>query len=186
MRKAFLIIISILLTHLAFAQNKAEPALDVDRLWKLYKDTSEVIIHLDNQEVTAHIVISYNAAKKPYSVIAYGETDAVTDLTQALEKLKNELGAEKLKAGYRQAPGTYTVNFHPAGNNENVVDVSLFQKGTQSAKYGVKKVTYSDPGTNGQGAVQRYVGNFFYFEVCDEGRRNVSVDKSVKEERFIF
>jgi hypothetical protein len=186
MRKAFLIIFALLITHLTLAQSKAEPGLDVDRLWKLYKDTSEVTIRLGEQQVTAHIVISYNDYKKPYSVIAYGETDALTDLTQALEKLKNELGAEKLKAGYRQAPGTYTVNFHPTANNENVVDVALYQKGTQSTKYGVKKVTYADPGANGQAGVQRYIGNFFYFEVCDEGRRNDHLDKDAKADRFIF
>lgn len=186
MRKAYLIIICILLTRLASAQNKAiEPALDVDRLWQLYKDTTEVTIQVDDKEVKAHILISYNDYNKPYSIIAYGEADAISGMTKALENLKNDLGAQKLKAGYRQAPGTFTVNFHPVGNNDNVIEVSLFQKGTQSAKYGVKKVTYTDPGTNGQGTV-RQVGNFFYFEVCDEGRRNAVKQEKAKDNRFVF
>lgn len=174
----FYIGVAILSIDSSYAQTR-QPELDIDKVYQLYKDTNAITIHTGGKEIKANILISYNALNKPYSIIAYGEADA--NATEALNKLKIDLGLAKLQAGYKQAPGEYPVSFNPAGNYENSINVTLFQKGTQSAKYGIKKIMYRDqtaPGT----FVERHVSDFFYFEVCDEGRRNASKP----EEKFVF
>lgn len=181
MKKAYLfIIIGLLFANMASAQKKSlEPELDIDRVYALYKDTNEVVIKTGGKEIKAKIKITLNAFDKPYSVIAYGETDA--DVDEVLQKLKTELGVTKLQAGYKQSPGTFPVNFNPTGNYEHTVLISYFQKGTQSAKYGIQKIMYNDQEGNGQ-KVARHVSDFFYFEVCDEGRRNAAK----AEDKFVF
>ncbi|QJD95086.1 hypothetical protein HH214_03935 [Mucilaginibacter robiniae] len=148
---------------------KPEPGSDVDRLWVLYRDTDVVMIPLDGRAVKAHVQILYNADKKPYSVIAYGEADA--DSTHALDKLVHELITEKLKVGYHQIPGRFSVAFNPGGTFENKFEVVLYQKGSQFAKYGTKKIIYN-PSVHE--SVPQYVGDSFYFEVVDESRRPVA------------
>ncbi|WP_311952526.1 hypothetical protein [Mucilaginibacter terrae] len=177
---SFVIILSVLLCNLAWAQKKsAEPELDIDRVYNLYKDTSDIVIKTGGKEIKAKIKITMNAFDKPYSVIAYGEADA--DADEVLQKLKTELGVTKLQAGYKQSPGTFPVVFNPTGSYEHTVQISYFQKGTQSAKYGIQKIMYNDQEANGQ-KVARHVSDFFYFEVCDEGRRNAAK----AEEKFVF
>jgi hypothetical protein len=172
MKKVYFIIFSLLLANLAMAQKKvAQPELDVDKVYNLYKDTSDIIIRTGGKEIKAKIKISLNALDKPYSVIAYGEADA--DMDEVLQKLKVELGVTKLQAGYKQSPGTYPVTFNPTGNYEHTVKISYFQKGSQSAKYGIQKIMYNDQDVNGL-TVPRHVSDFFYFEVCDENRRNAA------------
>lgn len=176
----FFIILGLFLANMVSAQKKAaEPELDVDRVYNLYKDTNEVVIKSGGKEIKARIQISYNALDKPYSVIAYGETDA--DIDDVLQKLKIELGVAKLQAGYKQSPGTFPVIFNPTGSYEHSVQISYFQKGTQSAKYGIQKIMYNDQEINGQ-KIARHVSDFFYFEVCDEGRRNAAK----AEDKFVF
>jgi hypothetical protein len=180
MKKVYFIIFSLLLANLAMAQKKvAQPELDVDKVYNLYKDTSDIIIRTGGKEIKAKIKISLNALDKPYSVIAYGEADA--DLDEVLQKLKVELGVTKLQAGYKQSPGTYPVTFNPTGNYEHTVKISYFQKGSQSAKYGIQKIMYNDQDVNGL-TVPRHVSDFFYFEVCDESRRNAAK----AGDRFVF
>jgi hypothetical protein len=180
MKKVYFIIFSLLLANLVMAQKKvAQPELDVDKVYNLYKDTSDIIIRTGGKEIKAKIKISLNALDKPYSVIAYGEADA--DLDEVLQKLKVELGVTKLQAGYKQSPGTYPVTFNPTGNYEHTVKISYFQKGSQSAKYGIQKIMYNDQDVNGL-TVPRHVSDFFYFEVCDESRRNAAK----AGDRFVF
>jgi hypothetical protein len=180
MKKVYFIIFSLLLANLAMAQKKvAQPELDVDKVYNLYKDTSDIIIRTGGKEIKAKIKISLNALDKPYSVIAYGEADA--DMDEVLQKLKVELGVTKLQAGYKQSPGTYPVTFNPTGNYEHTVKISYFQKGSQSAKYGIQKIMYNDQDVNGL-TVPRHVSDFFYFEVCDESRRNAAK----AGDRFVF
>ena len=172
MKKVYFIIIGLLFAHVVMAQKKvAVPELDVDKVYNLYKDTSDIIIRTGGKEIKAKIKISLNALDKPYSVIAYGEADA--DMDDVLQKLKVELGVTKLQAGYKQSPGIYPVTFNPTGNYEHTIKISYFQKGSQSAKYGIQKIMYNDQDVNGLN-VPRHVSDFFYFEVCDETRRNAA------------
>jgi hypothetical protein len=180
MKKVYFIIFSLLLATLAMAQKKvAQPELDVDKVYNLYKDTSDIIIRTGGKEIKAKIKISLNVLDKPYSVIAYGEADAEMD--EVLQKLKVELGVTKMQAGYKQSPGTYPVAFNPTGNYEHTIKVSYFQKGSQSAKYGIQKIMYNNQDVNGL-TVPRHVSDFFYFEVCDESRRNAAK----AGDRFVF
>ncbi|WP_345950903.1 MULTISPECIES: hypothetical protein [unclassified Mucilaginibacter] len=180
MKKVYFIIISLLFAQAVVAQKKATgPELDVDRIYNLYKDTSDIVIKTGGKEIKAKIKISYNALDKPYSVIAYGEADA--DMDEVLQKLKTELGVAKLQAGYKQSPGTFPVAFNPSGSYEHNILISYFQKGTQSAKYGIQKIMYNDQDVNGI-SVQRHVSDFFYFEVCDESRRN----ETKAGDKFVF
>jgi hypothetical protein len=185
MKKFYCIIITLLLTQVMAtqAQTVAKPVaaaeLDVDRVYNLYKDTSDIVIKTGGREIKAKIKVSLNALDKPYSVIAYGETDA--DVDEVLQKLKVELGVTKLQAGYKQSPGTFPVVFNPTGTYEHVIPISYFQKGSQSAKYGIQKIMYTDQDVNGM-SVKRHVSDFFYFEVCDESRRNATKPG----EKFVF
>ncbi len=180
MKNICFIIIGFLLVNVAIAQIRtAGTELDVDRVYNLYKDTSDIVIKTGGKEIKAKIKVSKNAFDKPYSVICYGEADA--DMDEALQKLKVDLGVAKLQAGYKQSPGTFPVTFNPTGSYEHVIKISYFQKGGQSAKYGIQKVMYNDQDVNGLRA-PRHVSDFFYFEVCDEGRRNASK----AEDKFVF
>jgi hypothetical protein len=174
MKKIYCIVIALFFARIltAQAQTAVRPTvteLDVDRVYNLYKDTSDIVIKTGGREIKAKIKISLNALDKPYSIIAYGETDANVD--EVLQKLKTELGITKLQSGYKQSPGMFPVSFNPTGTYEHVIPISYFQKGTQSAKYGIQKIMYTEQDVNGM-SVKRHVGDFFYFEVCDEGRRN--------------
>jgi hypothetical protein len=172
MKKVYFLIIGLLFAHFVTAQKKAAVAqLDVDRVYNLYKDTSDIIIKSGGKEIKAKIKISLNALNKPYSVIAYGEADA--DMDDVLQKLKVELGVAKLQAGYKQSPGMFPVTFNPTGSYEHTVKISYYQKGSQSAKYGIQKIMYNDQDVNGL-SVPKHVSDFFYFEVCDENRRNAT------------
>ncbi|WP_295771166.1 hypothetical protein [uncultured Mucilaginibacter sp.] len=180
MKRIFFVLVSILLCSELWAQKKvSESELDVDRIYNLYKDTSDIVIKTGGKEIKAKIKITLNAFDKPYSVIAYGEADAEVD--DVLQKLKTELGVAKLQAGYKQSQGTFPVTFNPTGSYEHTLQISYFQKGTQSAKYGIQKIMYNDQDINGL-KVPRHVSDFFYFEVCDEGRRNAAKT----EEKFVF
>jgi hypothetical protein len=180
MKKICLIIVSFLIASAALAQKKAGgPELDVDKVYNLYKDTSDIVIKTGGKEIKAKIKVSMNAFDRPYSVICYGEADANVD--DVMQKLKVDLGVAKLQAGYKQSPGTFPVTFNPTGGYEHVVQISYFQKGSQSAKYGIQKVMYNDQDVNGL-KTPRHVSDFFYFEVCDEGRRNAAK----AEDKFVF
>lgn len=180
MKKVYFIIVALLLANIVLAQSKsAGPELDVDKVYKLYKDTNEITIRTGGKEIKANIKISLNAFDKPYSVICYGETDA--DVDEVLQKLKVELGVAKLQAGYKQSPGSFPVTFNPTGSFEHTIQISYFQKGSQSAKYGIQKIMYDDKDINGLSSA-RHVSDFFYFEVCDENRRNAAK----AEDKFVF
>ena len=180
MKKLYFLLLALLFANALWAQKKAaEPELDVDKVYKLYKDTNEITIRTGGKEIKANIKISLNAFDKPYSVICYGEADA--DVDDVLQKLKVELGVTKLQAGYKQSPGTFPVPFNPTGSFEHSIPINYFQKGSQSAKYGIQKVMYNDKDINGL-STPRHVSDFFYFEVCDENRRN-----AVKAgDKFVF
>jgi hypothetical protein len=181
MKHVYLIIIAVLFAGVVTAQQKKPVAtgLDVDKVYNLYKDTSDIVIRTGGKEIKAKIKISLNAFDKPYSVIAYGETDA--DIDEVLQKLKVELGVTKMQAGYKQSPGEFPVTFNPTGNYEHTVKITYYQKGSQSAKYGIQKIMYNDQDVNGL-TVPRHVSDFFYFEVCDESRRNAAKES----ENFVF
>lgn len=122
-----------------FAQNaNRTEELDVDRLYSIYKDKSEITINTGNREIIAHILISYNKQNRPCRIIMYGE--AVPDMQNSLDELKDELCDAKVKAGYKKIQKAATVNFDQSGMYENNVSVTLYQKDTQYAKYGIKKM----------------------------------------------
>jgi len=180
----FIALLNLGLIGFAAAQHKPQPLLDVDRVWQLYKDTSDITINYDGQEIKAKVLISYNALNKPYSVIAYGEVDA--SVSKSLNKLMRELSAAKLQAGYKQSPGTFPVDFNPTDSSKNTVMVSYFEKGTQSAKYGVKRIT-NDVLTVKDYSVPLHVTDLFYFEVCDEGRRkDAKTSQTADKGKFVF
>ncbi|MBS7566360.1 hypothetical protein KHS38_18270 [Mucilaginibacter sp. Bleaf8] len=181
MQKAYLILICTLLTSLAFAQKKtAVPAtatLDVDRLYQKYKNQNHIIIQAGNRDVRANVVIQYNIYKQLSAIILYGETPA--DISDAMDDLKSELENAKQKAGYKPVSGRNLIaNFERNDTYQNNIPVSVWQKGTQYAKYGIKKADEGQPvidTTNTEATpAPRYTANFFYFEVGDSARKQAA------------
>ena len=126
--------------------------------------------------IDAKVIINYNTKGKPYRIIVYGEAAADADL----EALVNRLGDDKLKAGYRNLLHPNAVNFDQKRVYENNIQVSVYQKGTQYAKYGIKKMETRNQ-LVGETGTPRHTTDFFYFEVGDTARRS-----ALKPEKFNF
>lgn len=164
-------------THNAVAQTAT---LDVDRLYEKYKGRTETTIFVGDKEINARVLISYNTSNRPYRIIVYGEAVGGYDL----EELVDQLCASKVKDGYRRLLGANVVNFDSYGMYENNVEVKAFQKGTQYAKYGIKKMEFRNqvaPDSLAEGRSFRHLNDFFYFEVGDAARK-----KARKPEKFNF
>jgi hypothetical protein len=172
------LIIGVLVMVLGIANNViAQTAqLDVDRLYEKYKGHNQTTIFVGDREIQAHVLIGYNAQNKPYRIIIYGETAADSDL----ENMIDQLCQAKVKAGYRRLTGTNVVNFDQSGSYENNIPVTAYQKGTQYAKYGIKRMEARNQLVTENGAT-RFTTDFFYFEVGDTARK-----RSSKPEKFDF
>jgi hypothetical protein len=156
---------------------KAPVTLDVDRLYAKYKDMETVTIHSADGDITAHVQIELNEAGKPYSVILFGYQFSTTS---DLERVISSLTSAKEKAGYK-FQGLSSVSFIGKYNDKPVYEsvlTSLYQKGSQYAKYGM---TAMNERTELNGAYKKPIGNFFYFEVGDVRRRSTG-----KQEPFTF
>lgn len=157
--------------------------LDVDRLYQKYKNKEHILIRAGNREVKANVIIQYNTFGQPASIILYGEADG--DMGNTLESLKQELEDAKLKAGYKQINSrSNVVNFEQNNSYENNIDVSLFQKGTQYAKYGIKQAGERQPAVTAstdENTSPRFVSDFFYFEVGDTARK-----QAIRAEKLDF
>jgi hypothetical protein len=163
---------------LSVAQNgmAQSAASDLDRLYQKYKGLSETTIFVGDREINARVLINYNANNKPYRIIIYGEAAADVDM----EQLVNQLGNTKTKAGYRKLLHPNAVNFDQNRVYENNIQVNVYQKGTQYAKYGFKKMEDRNQLTTETGTA-RFTSDFFYFEVGDTARRS-----TLKAEKFDF
>jgi hypothetical protein len=177
-KKVSLLVVSMVLTCLCFSQVTIAqtPATDLDRLYQKYKGLSETTVFVGDREVNARVIINYNAKGKPYRIIVFGEAAADADM----EQLVTQLGDAKLKAGYKSVPHPGAVNFDQNRIYENNIQVSVYQKGTQYAKYGIKKVEDRNQ-LVGETGTARFTSDFFYFEVGDMARKS-----TLKREKFDF
>ncbi|MFD1259021.1 hypothetical protein ACFQ3S_19615 [Mucilaginibacter terrae] len=174
-KKVSMLILGILVMCLAFT-SKGMAQTDLDRLYSKYKGRTETTIFVGEREINAKVIVNYNAKGKPYRIIVYGEAAADGDL----ENLVEELGETKVKAGYRKLLHPNAVNFDQNRIYENNIQVSLYQKGTQYAKYGIKKIEVRNQ-LVGETGTPHYTADFFYFEVGDTARRS-----TLKPEKFDF
>ena len=174
-QRTSLLMLGILLLCLSFTQ-KVSAQTDLDRLYIKYKGQSETTIFVGERELNARVIINYNAKGKPYRIIVYGEAAADTDM----ENLVEELGNTKIKAGYRKLLHPNAVNFDQNRVYENNIQVSVYQKGTQYAQYGIKKMDERNQ-LVGETGTPHYTDDFFYFEVGDTARRS-----TLKPEKFDF
>jgi len=177
-KKASLFLLSLLFIVLGFAQRgTAQTAkTDLDRLYEKYKGNSETTIFVGDKEISARVLINYNAKNKPYRIIVYGEAAADADL----EELVDQLGQAKTKAGYKRSQHAGAVNFDQNRVYENNIQVSVYQKGTQYAKYGIKKMEDRNQ-LVGETENPHHTSDFFYFEVGDTARKS-----TLKPEKFDF
>lgn len=157
-----------------YAQTSA--STDLDRLYQKYKGNTETTIFVGDKEVNARVLINYNSHNKPYRIIIYGEAVADADM----EELIDQLSDAKIKAGYKKSTLKNVVNFDQNGIYENNIDVATYQKGTQYAKYGVKKMEARNLLVSENGT-PKYSSDFFYFEVGDTARK-----RTLKPEKFDF
>lgn len=158
----------------AMAQTAASS--DLDRLYQKYKGNTETTIFVGDKEVNARVLINYNSHNKPYRIIIYGEAVADADM----EELIDQLTDAKVKAGYKRSTLKNVVNFDQNGIYENNIDVATFQKGTQYAKYGIKKMEARNL-LVAENGTPKYSSDFFYFEVGDSARK-----RNLKPEKFDF
>lgn len=156
--------------------NAQAAASDLDRLYQKYKGNTETTIFVGDKEVNARVLINYNSNNKPYRIIIYGESVADTDM----EELVDELCAAKSKAGYKRSVNKNVVNFDQKGIYENNIEVATYLKGTQYAKYGIKKMEVRNQ-LVGENGTPKYSSDFFYFEVGDTARK-----RTLKPEKFDF
>jgi hypothetical protein len=154
--------------------------LDVDRLYEKYKGRTETTIFAGDKEINAHVLISYNGNNLPYRIVVYGEATADADM----EELVDQLCEAKVKAGYQKAVRATPVNFDQYGMYENNIPVRSYQKGSQYAKYGIKKMEFRNQ-TQADSVTEstnlRHTSDFFYFEVGDANRK-----RTLKPEKFNF
>jgi hypothetical protein len=161
-QRTSLLMLGILLLCLSFTQ-KVSAQTDLDRLYIKYKGQTETTIFVGEREINARVII-------------YGEAAADTDM----ENLVEELGNTKTKAGYRKLLHPNAVNFDQNRVYENNIQVSVYQKGTQYAQYGIKKMDERNQ-LVGETGTPHYTDDFFYFEVGDTARRS-----TLKPEKFDF
>ena len=172
-----MIAMSLIFTQSLLAQTAP---LDVDRLYEKYKGQSETTIFAGDKEINAHVLISYNGNNRPYRIIIYGEAAADADM----EELVDQLCTTKMKAGYKKIARPVPVNFDQYGMYENNIPVRCYQKGSQYAKYGIKKMEYRNQmqaDSVAESTNLRHTSDFFYFEVGDTNRKRTS-----KPEKFDF
>jgi hypothetical protein len=165
-----IIVLSLLFSRQAAAQTAQ---LDVDRLYEKYKGRTETTIFAGEKEIN-------NDNNRPYRIIVYGEAPANTDL----EELVDQLCEAKVKAGYKKAVRSTPVNFDQYGMYENNIQVRAYLKGSQYAKYGIKKMESRNQIQADSVAERtnlRHTSDFFYFEVGDTNRK-----KTLKPEKFDF
>jgi len=174
--------LGMLLMGLLFSRQAAAQTeqLDVDRLYEKYKGRTETTIFAGDKEINAHVLISYNGNNRPYRIIVYGEATADADMEELVDQLCNA----KAKAGYKKAVRSSPVNFDQYGMYENNIPVRSYQKGSQYAKYGIKKMEFrnqiqADSVTESTNL--RHTSDFFYFEVGDANRK-----RTLKPEKFDF
>jgi hypothetical protein len=177
-KRASLFLLSLTFVCLLFAQYTSAQTVktDLDRLYEKYKGTSETTIFVGDKEISARVLINYNAKHQPYRIIIYGDAAADTNL----EELVSQLGEAKTKAGYKRLQQAGAVNFDQNRVYENNIQVALYQKGTQYAKYGIKKMDERNQ-LVGDTENPHHTTDFFYFEVGDAARKN-----TVKPEKFDF
>lgn len=172
-----MVVLGLLFSRPAAAQTGQ---LDVDRLYEKYKGRNETTIFAGDKEINAHVLISYNGNNRPYRIIVYGEVAADADM----EELVDQLCDAKVKAGYKKVLRPVPVNFDQYGMYENNIPVRSFQKGSQYAKYGIKKMEFRNqvqPDSVAESTNLRHTSDFFYFEVGDTNRK-----RTLKPEKFDF
>ncbi|QJD95085.1 hypothetical protein HH214_03930 [Mucilaginibacter robiniae] len=170
MKKVGCLVWILLLGYGALAQKKANLArLDVDRLYEIYHDKQEVTFRTNTGNVTANVLIYYNAYRQPCAIILYGDAVGLANI----EEVKQQLGAAKLHDGYVKDNGKLnTIDFDRPGAYENNVEVTVYHKGTQYAKYGIKKMEERNPvDTLNNDNMPTNISDFFYFEVGDTARK---------------
>lgn len=154
-----------LLSCAAYTQttNKPTPQLDVDKLYKKYKDRDSIKLYFAGEELYAKIKVEYNAKGRPSAVIMYGPcfgSSAIDGLIKSLQSQKEKAGYHYVTSGSCSVPGELIF-----------ASVSVYQKGTQYARYGKSLYDMNNP----------LNGEWFYFEVGDTKRKG-----NDKTEKFEF
>jgi hypothetical protein len=120
----------ILLSQTGHSQTSSRPTqqLDVDNLYKKYKDKDSVKLYFASEELYAKIKVEHNKNGKPSAVIMYGVCLGSSSIKEIIENLQ----AQKEKAGYRYVTSGSVL----VPGEDEFAEVSIYQKGTQYAKYG--------------------------------------------------
>lgn len=155
MRKSILLFVAPFISWSVLSQT-----LDIDKIYQKYKDLKTVTIHTADGDIEAKIKITLNSEGKPSSIILYNWV-AFQDVT--IERIMASLESAKEKTGYKNK-GSSTVFFEG-----EFVTTSLYEKGTQYAKYGLQKEMFRNLPSleDQQKESKKPVGSFFYFEVGD-------------------
>jgi hypothetical protein len=184
MRMRLLTLLLALPMLMAAQTKKPAATLDVDRLYAKYKDYETVTINTPDGPITANVKVLLNDNGKPHAVILYGSClEKLFSNTPDVRRVKWTLESAKEKAGYSYK-GFSSVYFEG-----HYISTSLYQKGTQYAKYGVTDIEEISADTRKlakEANVDAYslrvkTGEFFYFEVGDIRRRSTA-----KQEDFTF
>lgn len=165
MKRLLCLFAVLFLSCAAYAQTSTKPVpqLDVDKLYKKYKDKDSVKLYIAGEVLYAKIKVEYNVNGKPSAVIMYGScfgSFAIDDLIRSLQSQKEKAGYHYVTSGSCIVPGELIF-----------ASVSIYQKGTQYARYGKSDHDINDP----------LRGEWFYFEVGDTKRKG-----NDKTEKFEF
>jgi hypothetical protein len=155
-----------------FKKPRATATLDVDRLYAKYKNKEAITLYTPQENITANVEIRYNDAGKPSAVILYGTYTSA----EAINSMIDNLIKAKEKVGYRHTSSDKCILPKQEGFPDILqtsVQVEVYQKGSQYAKYGPSYPLLISVGLEGK--------HDFYFEVGDVRRLD-----SAKKEPFTF
>lgn len=147
---------------------------DIDVLYQKFKNKDTITVTNANGTVKLAVDITLNKNGKPQSIVLKGYADNVTLAESITKKLEND----KEKAGYKYNSLATIIS-------DEILNVSVYTKGKEYAKYGVCRDIFgkNDPppyntGTDEQktNRSQKYFfalmgGCFIYMEVGDISRK---------------
>jgi hypothetical protein len=172
-KRLFLIsLFAVVISNAIQAQAKQK---DIDILYQKYKNLDTITVTNANGTVKLAVKIIMNGNGKPQSITLVGYVDNSTSANSLIDKLEND----KEKSGYKFSSSATVYS-------EEILNVNVYTKGTQYAKYGVSTDLFSksdtpppyETGTEEQKKrrAQMYYfalmgGCFVYMEVGDISRK---------------
>ncbi|MBS1641597.1 MAG: hypothetical protein JSR11_03880 [Bacteroidetes bacterium] len=122
--KRLLFLLSIIFSLALNAQTQTK---DIDVLYQKYKNRDTIEVTNANGTVKLAVSVILNSKGKPESIILTGYADNSTLANSLIDKLEND----KKKAGYKYS------SFSTVYSGIEILNVSVYTKGSQYAKYGV-------------------------------------------------